>query len=104
MTAVENRFGTSSDMIIEKFSNNDGDRVVAIDTKGLYITTPDMVDRNIADVNRYGVNRDEFIAVLTELGFDPSKLFEDNKHLINIDQSTAKAGKKLNPIKASKRR
>lgn len=102
--AVENRFGTSAEMIIEKLTLEDGEKVVAIDTKGLYITSPEMVGRNLADVNRYGVNRSAFISVLEELGYDPSKMYEDNKHLIDLAQDTAKKGKKLNPIKASKRR
>lgn len=102
--SVENRFGTGSDMIIEKFTTDEELKLIAIDTKGLYITTSEMVDKNIADVNRYGVNRDEFIGVLVELGFDPLKLYEDHKHMIDNNQDINIKGKKLNPIKASKRR
>ena len=103
MTA-ENRFGTAANMIIEKIENDGKEVILAIDEKGLYLTTPDMVDRNIADVNRYGVNRDDFIATLTQLGYNPAELFENNRHLIETDHLQGKTAKKLNPIKASKRR
>ncbi len=100
---MENRYGTTSDMIIQEIDNNGVGQLIAIDAKGLYITTQERVDRMVADVNRYGLPRAEVIKQLESLGFDPLELFNANKHLIRTTTSTD-SGKALNPIKASKRR
>lgn len=100
---MENRFGTTSDMIIQEVENNGIPQLIAIDSKGLYLTTRDRVDRNLADANRYGVSRQKVNQMLEDLGLDPLQLFNANKHLIKTDSGQAKS-KALNPIKASKRR
>jgi len=100
---MENRYGTTSDMIIQEVENDGITQLIAIDSKGLYLTTRDRVDRMLADVNRYGVPRQEVNQTLEALGLDPLHLFNANKHLIKTDTGQAK-GKALNPIKASKRR
>ena len=97
-----NRYGTTSDMIIQEVQDGDTPRLLAIDKGGLYFTSPDRVDRGIADVNRYGTNRDAVRDRLKELGLDPHELFHANQHLIKTEQEAAK--QKINPIKASKRR
>lgn len=102
--AVENRFGTTSNMIVQKIDNNGVDSVLAIDDKGLYITTPDMVDKNLADINRYGVDRIVFIDLLEGMGLNPEDIYEENKGKIEENNAQGKSTKKLNPIKASKRR
>jgi len=101
---MENRYGTTQDMIIQEVDNNGEVQLLAIDSKGLYLTTRERVGGMVADVNRYGVPRDEINRQLEGLGLDPLTLFNANKHLIKIDIGTAKSGKSLNPIKASKRR
>jgi len=99
-----NRYGTTSDMIIQQLDDHGITRLIAIDAKGLYLTSPDRVGRLTADVNRYGVPRDLFLQQLEELGLDPKQLFESNKHLIGQNQERQTKEKILNPIKASKRR
>ena len=100
---MENRYGTTSDMIIQEIENHGVFQLIAIYAKGLYLTTRDRVDRHVADVNRYGVPREEVNRQLEELGMDPFELFNANKHLIKTTADSGK-GKALNPIKASKRR
>ncbi len=100
---MENRYGTTSDMIIQEVENNGVTQLIAIDSDGLYLTSRDRVDRMLADVNRYGVPRHEINQTLENLGIDPLQLFNANKHLIKTDTGQSK-GKALNPIKASKRR
>ncbi len=97
-----NRYGTTSDMIIQEVDDNGQLRLLAIDDGGLYFTTPDRVNRGIADVNRYGSSREAVRDRLTELGLDPHTLFHSNKHLIKVEEASVQA--KVNPIKASKRR
>lgn len=101
--SMENRYGTTSDMIVQEIDLNGTTRLIAIDSKGLYLTTRDRVDRMVADVNRYGVAREEVNRQLEEQGLDPFELFNANKHLVKTETGGAK-GKALNPIKASKRR
>nr|WP_320017004.1 hypothetical protein [uncultured Desulfobacter sp.] len=100
---MENRYGTTSDMIVQEVENNGITQLIAIDSKGLYLTTQDRVDRILADPNRYGVPRQKVNQTLEDLGLDPLQLFNANRHLIKTDTGQAK-GKALNPIKASKRR
>ncbi|WP_320044393.1 hypothetical protein [uncultured Desulfobacter sp.] len=42
---MENRFGTTSDMIVQEVENNGITQLIAIDSKGLYLTTQDRVNR-----------------------------------------------------------
>ena len=98
-----NRFGTTSDMIIQQIDDNGITRLVAIDSQGLYLTTRDRVDKRLADVNRYGVNREDFYQQLQGLGLNPHEVFNANKHLIKSTLVKETAGKAVNPLKASKR-
>ena len=50
---MNNRFGTTSDMIIQTVQEKEGCACLAIDEKGLYLTSPAYVDRPLADPNRY---------------------------------------------------
>ena len=101
---MENRYGTTQDMIIQEVDNNGEIQLLAIDSKGLYLTSRERLGGMVADANRYGVPRDEINRKLKSLGLDPLTLFNANKHLIKTDTGPAKGGKSLNPIKASKRR
>ncbi|MCG8552905.1 MAG: hypothetical protein MI799_21065, partial [Desulfobacterales bacterium] len=93
---MENRFGTTSDMIVQEVENNGVTQLIAIDSKGLYLTTRERVDRMLADANRYGVSRQRVHQTLEALGLDPLQLFNANKHLIKTDTGQTK-GKALNP-------
>lgn len=42
---MNNRFGTTSDMIIQTVQEKEGCACLAIDEKGLYLTSPAYVDR-----------------------------------------------------------
>lgn len=96
-----NRFGTTSDMIIQEVEMDGENRLMAIDNKGIYLTDKHRVDKKHADINRYGVSRQEVWLLLDEKGFDVAELFEENRHLIKT--TTASKGKMMNPLKASKR-
>ncbi len=98
-----NQFGTTSDMIIQEIDDNGTTRLIAIDSVGLYLTTPARIDSMLADVNRYGVCRIEPYRQLQDLGLDPQELFNTNQHLIKSDVFKEPAGKPVNPLKASKR-
>ncbi|MEH0020542.1 MAG: hypothetical protein V6Z89_12860 [Desulfobacter sp.] len=100
---MENRYGTTADMVIQEVDLGGISRLIAIDNKGLYLTTPDRVDRMVADVNRYGVSRKEVNRQLEQQGLDPFELFNANKYRVRTGTDGVK-GKALNPIKASKRR
>ena len=97
-----NGFGTSEDMVIRQIEMAGKLVAIAIDEKGLYITTPDRIGRNLADVNRYGVDRSVFVQEIEEAGLDPVMLFEENKDRI-VRTTSGVAKKMVNPIKASKR-
>lgn len=101
---MENRYGTTQDMIIQEVDIDGVAQLLAIDDKGLYLTTRDRVGGMVADVNRYGIPREEVNRRLETLGFDPQDVFNANRHLIRTDTGAGKGGKALNPIKASKRR
>ena len=100
--ATANSFGTTEEMVIRQIEMAGKMKSIAIDDKGLYITSPDRVGRNVADVNRYGVDRRVFISEIEAAGLDAEQLFEENRHRI-VSGSTAVTEKKINPIKASKR-
>ncbi len=94
------RFGTNKDMIIQPIVENDLELLIAIDSKGLYITQPTYLNRNIADPNR-AYCRKTIDKRLQNLGIDAKEMFETNKHLIQaLPKETAV---KVNPLKASKR-
>jgi len=95
-----NRFGTTSDMIIQEVREGDASFLLAIDARGLYFTTPDRVDTKLADLNRYAVDRSTFNERLEKMGFSPYDLFEEHKDKIQVVSTTTK---KINPLKASKR-
>lgn len=96
-----NRFGTTSDMIIQEVVEDEATYLLAIDARGLYLTTQDRVDTRLADTNRYAIARDSFNERLEKLGFTPVDLFEEHKGKIQVIGDTNK--KKINPLKASKR-
>ena len=98
---MNNRFGTTSDMIIQTVQEKEGCACLAIDEKGLYLTSPEYVDRPLADPNRYAGNRKDVAARLDALSLDAASLFEQNQH--RIPKITGEAKKKVNPLKASKR-
>lgn len=97
-----NRFGTTSDMIIQEVVENGETLLMAIDAKGLYLTTQDRVGNGLADANRYGCDRFVIADRLENLGFSPVELFEEHKDKIQTVGLDANK-KKLNPLKASKR-
>ncbi|WP_319779628.1 hypothetical protein [Maridesulfovibrio sp.] len=96
-----NRFGTTSDMVIQEVDLNGEKKLLAIDSKGLYLTEQSRVDKKQADVNRYGVDRQGIWDLLEENGFATVDIFEENKH--RIKTVTAGKSKMINPLKASKR-
>ena len=93
---MNNRFGTTSDMIIQTVQEKEGCACLAIDEKGLYLTSPEYVDRPLADPNRKDV-----AARLNALSLDAGSLLEQNQH--RIPKITGESKKKVNPLKASKR-
>lgn len=98
---MQNRFGTTSDMIIQTIEEHGAPYCLAIDEKGLYLTTADRLDKMLADPNRYTGLRQSVPARLTALGLDPASLIAANQHLIKRD--SGEPVKKVNPLKASKR-
>ncbi|CCH48266.1 hypothetical protein [Pseudodesulfovibrio piezophilus] len=96
-----NRFGTTQDMIIQEVIEGDATYLLAIDARGLYLTTPDRIDTRMADLNRYAVARKSFEERLEKLGFSPVDIFEEHKGKIQTVGDANK--KKINPLKASKR-
>lgn len=95
-----NRFGTTSDMIIQEFQEGEATYLVAIDADGLYLTTRERVDTGMVDLNRYGVDRDGFADRLKRQGISPTDMFAANKDKI---QTFSVSKQKINPLKASKR-
>lgn len=99
-----NRYGTTSDMILQEVEDNGTTRLVAIDSEGVYLTTPNRVDSQLADIHRYGISRTESYRQMQDLGLDPHELFNANRHLIKEVVFDRQAGKAVNPLKASKRK
>ncbi len=95
-----NRFGTTSGMVIQEIEEDGKPFLLAIDNRGLYLTSADKVDTRMADLNRYAVDRAVFYERLQALGLSPDEIFEANKGKIEVATKTAK---KINPLKASKR-
>jgi len=96
-----NRFGTTADMVIQPVQENGQELLLAIDDKGLYLTTSVYVDKGKADVNRYS-NRAQVVERLKALGLDPVALAAENQGKIH-KAGEGEAKKKVNPLKASKR-
>ena len=95
-----NRFGTTQEMMIQTVQENGTEAVLAIDSRGLYLTTAQFVGRPIADRNRYSGVRNEVPQRLAALGLDVEALVTANQHRIQVETVSAK---KVNPLKASKR-
>ena len=96
-----NRFGTTSEMVIQTVEENGLPLVLAIDAKGLFLTTKDRLDSLFADTNRYAAARESVALRLEKIGLDPLDLASKNQH--RIKQAAGDSGKKVNPLKASKR-
>lgn len=95
-----NRFGTTQEMMIQTVQENGEDFVLAIDSRGLYLTTAQFVGRPIADRNRYSGARSGAEQRIAALGLDMAGLVAANQHRIQVETVSAK---KVNPLKASKR-
>ena len=94
------RFGTSEEMVIQAVEENNATFLLAIDSTGLYMTTPNYVGKPLADTNRYSAARQNVNERLRALGLDPEELWANNQNLIKSETVSAK---KVNPLKASKR-
>ena len=99
---MTNRFGTSDDMVIQNVVEAGTTYALAIDAKGLYLTTPDRLNTQLADPNRFASNRNAVGSRLAALGLDPVQLATDNSHRVQVSSDGASA-KRVNPLKASKR-
>ena len=97
---MKNRFGTTSDMVIQTVEEQGNTLYLAIDVKGLYLTSKDRLDTRLADPNRYTASRQGVPARLAALGLDAEEMTKSNQHLIKLDSGETK---KVNPLKASKR-
>ena len=98
---MDNRFGTTSGMVIQTVMENGQEFCLAIDERGLYLTSANYLDKNLADPHRYSGSKATTKARLLALDLDPVRLAEANAHRIPVYTDEAK--KKINPIKASKR-
>ena len=98
---MDNRFGTSSGIVIQTVMENGQEFCLAIDERGLYLTSANYLDKNLVDPHRYSGSRATTKARLLALDLDPVRLAEANAHRIPVYTDEAK--KKINPIKASKR-
>ena len=97
-----NRFGTDADMVIQPFVENGQEFLLAIDDKGLYLTTNVYVGKGKADPNRYTGARANVVERVKALGLDPAQLVADNQSKVRKPGEGAEK-KKVNPLKASKR-
>lgn len=95
-----NRFGTTQDMMIQTVQQDGEELVLAIDSRGLYLTSAQFVGRPIADRNRYSATRQGVERRIAALGLDVPGLLAANQHRIQVETISAK---KVNPLKASKR-
>ena len=76
-----NRFGTTQEMMIQTVQENGEDIVLAIDSRGLYLTAAQFVGRPIADRNRYSTSRQGAEQRIAVLGLDVAGLLAANQHL-----------------------
>lgn len=97
-----NRFASTEDMVIQSVEENGAQFFLAIDEKGLYLTTEKYLNSNLADPNRFSSARANMSERLAALQLDATALAEANQHRVKkIGEGEAK--KKVNPLKASKR-
>lgn len=97
-----NRFGSRWEMVIQNVDEKGQTFLLAIDERGLYLTTERYLDRNLADPHRYAGQRAGVPARLAALGLDASALLAAHQHKVKrIGEGEPK--KKVNPLKASKR-
>lgn len=97
-----NRFASTEDMVIQSVEENGSQLFLAIDEKGLYLTSQKYLDSNLADPNRFSSARANMAARLAALQLDAAALAGANQHRVKkIGEGEAK--KKINPLKASKR-
>lgn len=96
-----NRFGTTSDMIIQTVEEQGVPLCLAIDGQGLYLTMQSRIDSGMADNNRYAGNRQSMHARISALGLDPEHILNENKH--RVQTKSGGTAQKVNPLKASKR-
>ena len=54
---MDNRFGTTSGMVIQTVMENGQEFCLAIDERGLYLTSARYLDKNLADPHRYSGSR-----------------------------------------------
>ncbi len=94
------RFGTAKEMVLQEVAENEINLLLAIDQRGLYLTFPRYIDKNISDPNRVSA-RKVMQERIQALGIDYASLFEENKHL--IPKLPKESVAKVNPLKASKR-
>lgn len=98
---MANRFGTTTDMVIQTVLENNSEYFLVIDKKGLYLTTAAFMDSRLADPNRYTGLRESTPTRLAALGLDYNVMFKENQHRIKSD--VKENARKVNPLKASKR-
>ncbi|MDM8214748.1 hypothetical protein QUW15_01005 [Desulfovibrio piger] len=97
------RFGSSSEMVIRQVEENGVTYALAIDEKGLYLTSDRYLDRNIADPHRYATaGRADMPARLAALQLDYAALTAAHQHRVK-KLGEGEVRKKVNPLKASKR-
>ncbi len=94
------RFGTAKEMIVQPVEEDNTPYLLAIDSRGLYLTVQRYVDSNFSDPNRNS-DRKLMEQRINALGIDYKAFFDENKHLVQ-DLPKEKAAK-VNPLKASKR-
>lgn len=100
-----NSYGTTQGMVIDEVMINGTSKILAIDSKGLYLTTTDKVGHNLADVNRYGSCREKVNETLENHGYNSTELIKKHKDIV-VAQAEYRppVAKKINPLKASKRK
>ena len=69
---MDNRFGTTSGMVIQTVMENGQELCLAIDERGLYLTSARYLDKNLADPHRYSGSRATTKARLLALDLTPS--------------------------------
>lgn len=99
---MSSRFGSTSDMVIQQVEENGKAYFLAIDEKGLYLTTARYLDRNLADPHRYTALRQDVSARLAALNLDYAALVAAHQHRVK-KPGEGEPRKKVNPLKASKR-
>ncbi len=96
------RFGSTSAMVVQQVEEGGKTYFLAIDEKGLYLTTARYLDRNLADPHRFTAARANTAARLAALRLDAAALTAAHQHLVR-KAGEGEPRKKINPLKASKR-